>query len=101
MIKAIEIIISSGINSNKYLISYTNKTCCVNDKKYKVTDKYLNDLKNTLLHWQNEYGFSNLIDVEEFTVIVYTEDEQDKYHGKGKYPNNYRLFKDLLGEFNG
>lgn len=102
MIKAIEIIIKSGVNiTYNCIISYTNKTCYLNDKKYEVTDEFLNTLKNTILYWKNEYGTSNKIDAEEFTIIVYSEDGEDKYHGKGIYPNNYSLLKEMLGDLHG
>ena len=93
MIKAIEIIINSGVNIEKnYLISYTNKACYIDDKKYDLTDEYLDNLKNTILYWKKEYGTKNIIDIEEFT---------ETYHGKGIYPNNYELLKEMLGDFNG
>ena len=102
MIKAIEIIINNGsINETNYMISYTNKVCYQNDKKYEVTDSFLDELKNTILYWKKEYGSNNIIDAEEFTVIVYSNDGEDKFHGKGIYPNNYEIFKRLLGDING
>ena len=101
MIKAIEIIIKNGIYSNNYLISFTNKNLYLNNKKYEVTETFLNNLKNTILYWKNEYGSSKEIDIEEFTVIVYSDEGEDKYHGKGIYPNNYNYFKELLGDYNG
>lgn len=102
MIKAIEIIINSGVNIEKnYLISYTNKACYIDDKKYDLTDEYLDNLKNTILYWKKEYGTKNIIDVEEFTINVYSDKGTDTYHGKGIYPNNYELLKEMLGDFNG
>ena len=60
MIKAIEIIINSGVNIEKnYLISYTNKACYIDDKKYDLTDEYLDNLKNTILEkgiWYKKYN---------------------------------------------
>ena len=99
MIKAIEIIISNGvINENSYLISYTNKTCYYNNKKVNVSDEFLNNLENIILYWKKEYGNSNIIDIEEFKVNVYSNDGIESYHGKGIYPNNYKLLKEMLGD---
>ena len=38
--------------------------------------------------------------MEEFTIIVYSNKKKTKYHGKGKYPDNYSRIKELLGELN-
>ena len=103
MIKAIEIILNNGMASgSNYLISYTNKVCYFNDKKYELNDEFLDKLKHILLYWKNEYGTNNkLIDAEEFTITVYSDDGEDKFHGKGIYPDNYGLLKELLGDING
>lgn len=103
MIKAIEIIFNNGfINDQNYLISYTNKSCYFNDKKINVSDDFLDNLKNIILYWKKEYGTNNkIIDAEEFTIIVYSNDGEEKFHGKGIYPNNYSLLKELLGDING
>ena len=97
MIKSIEII----INNNIYLFDVEKKSCFFNEKKYKVTDKYIDDIKHTILYWKKEYGTSNVLDMEEFTVKVYSNEGIDTYHGKGIYPDNHDYFKELLGEFNG
>ena len=102
MIKAIEIMINSGvIITYNCFISYTDKICYLNDKKYEVTDDFSNNIKKIILYWKNEYGTNNLIDADEFTIIVHTTEGQDKYHGKGIYPDNYRLLKEMLGDLYG
>ena len=102
MIKAIEIIINNGMaNEKNYLISYTNKVCYLNEKKHEVSDDFLNNIKNIILYWKKEYGTSNIIDAEEFTISVYSKDGVDTFHGKGVYPDNYGLLKEMLGELNG
>ena len=102
MIDAIEIIISNGIlNQYSALISYSNKVCYLNDKKYLVDDSFLNSIKDIISGWKQEYGTSNGIDIEEFTVTVYSNKKKYTYHGKGKFPNNYSQLKELLGGLNG
>ena len=100
MIKGIEIIINNGIKEDKYLISYLDKTCYTNTKKYTVSDNFLNEIKNTIVYWKKEYGKSNVIDAEEFTIKIYS-DTTDIYHGKGIYPDNYNYLKELLGDYDG
>ena len=101
MIRSIEIIINSAVKTDIYLFDIEDKSCFVNKRKYKVTDEYIDNIKNTILYWKKEYGTSNIIDLEEFTVKVYANGKIDTYHGKGIYPDNYDYFKELLGEFNG
>ena len=102
MIKSIEIMISSGVMvTYNGIISYTDKICYLNDKKYEVTDTFLNNIIKIILYWKNEYGTTNMIDAEEFTITVYTDDGKEKYHGKGIYPNNYRILKEILGDLHG
>ena len=101
MIDAIEINIKNGIFSQiNALIYYPKKVCYLNNKKYNVDDKFLDEIVNTILYWDNEYGIGKGIDMEEFTIIVYSNKKKTKYHGKGKYPDNYSRIKELLGELN-
>jgi len=48
--------------------------------------------------WKEEYGSDNKIDTEEFKITITSKDSIDSFHGKGNYPNNYSLLKDLLDE---
>ncbi len=101
MIDAIEINIKNGIFSQmNALIYFPEKVCYLNNKKYNVDDKFLDEIVNIILYWDNEYGTSKGIDMEEFTIIVYSNKKKTKYHGKGKYPDNYSRIKELLGELN-
>ena len=102
MIDAIEIIIQNGFhNQISAYIVYKNKVCYLNDKKYEVTDEFLNEVKSIIFTWKNEYGYTNNIDEEEFQVKVIASKQEDIYHGKGNYPNNYGRLKELLGGLNG
>lgn len=102
MIDTIEINISNGILSQvRALIIYKDKICYMNGKKYSVNDIFLKCLKDILYTFKNEYGISNQIDAEEFTIKVYSQGRQDIYHGKGVFPANYIELKKLLGDING
>lgn len=102
MIDTIEINISNGILSQvSVLIVYQDKICYINDKKYSVDDFFLKQLKDVLYTFKNEYGSSQQIDAEEFTIKVYSQGVEDVYHGKGVFPVNYFEFKRLLGDING
>lgn len=98
----IEITINNGIlNQINSIIIHKYNICYLNDKKYKISDEFLEKIKNIILPWKREYGSSNIIDDEEFTVKIVSNNEEIIYHGKGYYPFNYQELKDMLGELNG
>ena len=102
MIDMIEINISNGILPQvSAFIVYKDKICYMNDRKYFVDDFFLKQLKDVLYTFKNEYGSSQQIDAEEFTIKVYSQGVEDVYHGKGVFPVNYFEFKRLLGDING
>lgn len=102
MIDTIEININNGILPQvSAFIVYKDKICYMNDRKYFVDDFFLKQLKDVLYTFKNEYGSSQQIDAEEFTIKVYSQGVQDVYHGKGKFPINYMELKKLLGDING
>ena len=89
MIKAIEIIINNGpIEVVNSFISYKDNICFYNKKKYTIDDEFKDELVRIIRLWKNEYGSSNNIDDQEFTVIVHT-DKKETFHGKGIFPKNY------------
>ena len=94
----VEIIIQNGILEVFHgIINIPEKFCLINDTKKEVSDEFLDNLIRTIRLWKNEYGYDTHIDEEEFTVIV---NENERFHGKGVYPDNYETFKELLGELN-
>ncbi len=99
MINTIEVIIRSGIfDSIHLIISYPRESCYMNNKIYTLNDKFLDELVRTIRLWDNEYGYDQMIDSEEFKVIVTTNEKEEIFHGKGIFPSNYQGFKRLLGE---
>lgn len=99
MIDNIEINIKSGIKDIfNVLISYKDKMCYINNKKIILSDDLLDRIKRIFIYWKNEYGTSNVIDAQEFTILVKTPNEVTKFHGKGIYPQNYRELIDILGD---
>lgn len=99
MIDKIEIIISSGSYQryNAY-IDYHKKICYLNNSVYNLNEQILTRLKDIIYTFKKEYGNSNVIDIEEFEIIVTTHNQINKYHGKGIYPTNYQELINLLGE---
>ena len=99
MIQSIEIIIKSGINYLlNVLIDYEKKVCYKDNKEYKVTDEFLDEIIRTIRTWKKEYGNDNLIDSEEFKIIIGIPGEDDVIHGKGVFPENYAHLKELIGD---
>ena len=102
MIDKIEILITrSTIIDLKVTVNYNTKECLINDELYFVTDEFLEELKDLLYGWKNEYGNSNEIDREEFYINVTSKNYTTTYHGKGNYPINYSRLRELLGEVYG
>lgn len=99
MIQTIEINIKNGVMDKlNALIIYNRNICYINNKKYKVTNEFLDEFLDTICLWKNEYGNDDNIDSEEFTIYVKTKDEQETFHGKGIFPYNYEYIKELLGD---
>ena len=99
MIDMIEINISNGILAQiNALVLYQKKICYINNKKYSIDDLFLKQLTDILYTFKNEYGTSQGIDVEAFTINVHSKDKIDVYHGKGVFPANYVMLKKLLGD---
>ena len=99
MIAIIEITIKSGKNNLTYaLIICQRNICYKNNKKYNITTEYQEDIIRTIRAWKNEYGNSRNIDDEEFTIIVKAKEKEEKFHGKGIFPTNYKHLKELLGD---
>lgn len=102
MIKSIEILISSGINEIYNVIIFPEKkTTYINNKKHDIDDEYINSIINIIYLWKEEYGYDNRIDSEEFKVTVTADDGTTTFHGKGYYPYNYVLLKDIIVQING
>ncbi len=102
MIDRIEILITSAsVIDLKATVNYNTKECIINDETFLVNDKFLNELKDLLYDWDNEYGNSNKIDREEFFINVISKSNTTTYHGKGNYPTNYSRLRELLGEVYG
>ncbi len=99
MIESIEVLIRNGIHiTMNALILYPKRTAYINDKKYQITDSYLEELEEIIYLWKNEYGSSNTIDAEEFLVTVTTNKGKETFHGKGIFPHNYEALKELLSD---
>ena len=99
MIQSIEIIIQSGLHvTTNALILCSKKIAYINDKKYLISDSFLDELEKTIYLWKNEYGSANVIDCEEFLITIKTKKGKETIHGKGIYPHNYDALKELLSD---
>lgn len=99
MVNSIEIIINQGSKKTYESIVYPlNNKCFINDKKYSISSEKVDELLSILSLWKYEYGYSNVIDCEEFKINVFSNNKKTIYHGKGVYPDNYEKIKDILNE---
>ena len=98
MIERIEFLISRGtVDIYKGLIEPKNNLCYINQKKYEIDDKTIKKIINVIVTWKYEYGSSNILDSEEFTIIVYSN-TKTTYHGKGIFPKNYNELLNIIGD---
>lgn len=98
MIQTIEINITSGpVELISALIVFEKNICYINNKKYSINEEFKELLLRDICYWENEYGYDDNIDSEEFTIKVITQNGEEKYHGKGRFPYNYTHLKELLG----
>lgn len=99
MIKTIEILIRCGINEiYNVIVIPKSATIYINNKKYSIDEEYINSIINIIYLWKEEYGSNNIIDSEEFQVTVTSDDGVTTFHGKGYYPYNYVLLKDIINQ---
>ena len=99
MINTIEIIIQSGtINNYHFVIKYNELKAYADGKSFELTKEFLDELIRTMRFWKNEYGNDTKLDNEEFTIIITTNNNIERIHGKGYYPVNYSHLIEMLGE---
>lgn len=99
MINTIDITVQNGINEVFHaIIAYNTKICYINNKAYTLKESFLEEFIRTIRLWKNEYGNNHKIDDEEFTVLIQTDKNEEVFHGKGIFPDNYHYFKELLGD---
>lgn len=99
MVNNIEITINQGSKRiYEAIIFPLNNECFINDNKYSMKSEKIDELLSAISLWKYEYGFSNVIDCEEFNVNVFSDDKKTTYHGKGVYPDNYDKIKNILNE---
>lgn len=102
MIKEIDITIRNGCNNKHQLkIDVENKELFNFFGKKKIEQNQIEHLLEIISDWKHDYGKSQMIDVEEFFVKIIYEDKIEEYHGQGKYPLNYELFKEEIGNLDG
>lgn len=99
MIQTIEIMIGNSLQQTfNVLIVYSKNICYINNKKYQATDAFIEELIQTICLWKNEYGSDENIDSEEFLIKVKSTNGIETFHGKGIFPHNYEVLKELLGD---
>lgn len=101
MIQTIKILITDINKNYNALIIYDQKIMYFNEKEYLIDDKFISRLLSIIFSWDEEYGYDNKIDTQEFQITINATDGQKNYHGKGFYPHNYDKLIELLGELNG
>lgn len=99
MSSVIEIFFNKGaLFEDRIIIFSDENTCFYNERKYAISDDIIFKILNILTTWKYDYGTSNKLDDEEFKITVYSNSSKTTYQGMGIYPENYMLFKKLLGD---
>ena len=98
MIESISILISSGtLVKLKAFIVPSKNICYINQNKFDIDNSTIDRIIDILVTWKYEYGTSNILDAEEFTIIVYSDNKETRYHGKGIFPDTYDKFLEIFG----
>ena len=102
MVDLIEIKITNGVaNIFDVIFDYNENYCIINDRKRLINDEVKDSLLRIIRTWRNEYGSSRIIDAEEFLITVHTTKNEETFHGKGAFPNNYGELLSFLGDLYG
>ena len=100
-IDKIEIIINNINDTINVLVMPDNHKAYKDNKEIDIDDTFINRLLNNICLWDKSYVDNSIIDANSYTVKVYTKEGVDTYTGKGKYPDNYPEFLELLGDLDG
>ncbi len=98
MVDSIEMLISrGGFDIYKILIVPKLNVCYMNNKKLNIDNDKINHILRLLASWKYEYGISNVLDAEEFTITV-CSNKKTTYHGKGVFPDSYDELLRIIGD---
>lgn len=97
MVDSIEISFISNFKENNIYINVNDLTISKNGLIKKLSRGTIFRLLKFFTNWKSEYYSSDVIDGEEFIVVVKSGDREDVFKGKGEYPKNYNAFKNFLG----
>lgn len=85
-------IINLYLNGEKNLVNYNGKMLNKN------LDKEIASLLTIFSKWENNYSCPFVLDSEHFEIEMINNCNKQKFVGNGAYPNNYKEFKQLIGE---
>lgn len=94
----IEITVTNLSNERFIYIDVKNQIVKFNNKEKKIEENFIDELIRIIRCWDNEYYGNNIIDSEKFLIKIITDNSTDIIKGNGKYPENYYVFKKLIGE---
>lgn len=95
---SIEIVINNLYSYKKINIDIQNSTITTNNGTNKITKSNIDKLLRIIRNWNNNYPSSNQIDSEKFIIKINDSNQISTITGNGSYPENYHLFKELIGE---
>ena len=99
MVDKIEVVINNGVFREKEILVEPSKNlCCIDKNEYQIKDEEISKILSILSTWKYEYGNNeNIIDCQEFSINVFSNDTKTTYHGKGNFPTNYLEFLNIFG----
>lgn len=87
-----------GLENINISIDIENESILSNNNLVKYDKSLVESIINMVVLWKYDYGEDASIDSEKFMVELITDKERIVYKGKGIFPDNYQLFKEILGE---
>lgn len=97
MVDSIEITFISDLKETNIYIDVNELTINKNGITKKLSKGTVFRLLKFFVSWENEYISPNVIDGEEFIIVVKSIEGEDVFRGKGAYPKNYGAFKSFIG----
>lgn len=91
----------TGLLNKSLIIDFVNKKIDTTEGEREFNESVVERLLSIIYLWDDSYYDDRIIDAEELRVIVKTNDSTKEYYMKGKYPNSYLEFKDIIGEIYG
>ena len=71
----------------------------IDNKYYYINDiDKINNIIRIIRYWPLKSFSNHILDGEEYWIKIIANNETTEYTGRGKYPEGYIVFKNLIGD---